>query len=194
MIIRAGYYYHLWTRVGNSLHAYCHIYCLSPIQHGSRQEDHIWPKQWRVDLSRAVHYQVLCILDVEEVIGSKQAIALLCIQPLVRTDVVFNGDGPGITSRILSTRWTQWLRELSIHLMVFVVGLVGLICHELAFSELWYQLSGPPTDVRHKPRVQGSNGIVLSQSIEVHKSERGSGAELLLLRQQPVQARYPIQS
>ena len=47
------------------------------------------------------------------------------------------------------------------------------------FSERWYQLSGPPTDIRQGLRVQGSHGIVLRPSIEVQESERGSRAELL---------------
>ena len=65
--------------------------------------------------------------------------------------------------------------------MVLIVGFT--FCRKFAFSERWYQLSGLSTDVRQGSGIQGSDGIILMKPIEIHKPERGSGAELLLLCQ-----------
>ena len=90
---------------------------------------------------------------------------------------------PGSSSTafvLLSSPSTGWFRELPIHFMMLIVGLI--LCQKFAPLERWCHFPSSLTDVRKRSGNQVSKSIVLRQSIKFHKPERGRGANLFLFR------------
>ena len=82
----------------------------------------------------------------------------------------------GIVSRTLTRRLAGWFRELPIHKVKLVFGLIH--CQKFAPLRRWCHFPGSPTDVRERSGVQGPKKIVLRESIKVHETESGRAAKL----------------
>ena len=107
-------------------HAYRHAYCLSSTQFQSRQENHIWQKEGSrcAEVVRTSHYQILSILDIWGIIGSKQTTTHRCLQSFISPVIAFHRGRSGIYSPGF---WPSVLDNCRYILWCLLLGLFSVV-------------------------------------------------------------------